>query len=91
MQMILPSSSAGDFFRLAQASPAPRLSITSKAPGTVVVSWLAPAIGWMLEESPTLGPGTWTSVSAQSVPVGDTLQVTVSPALGHRFYRLKRF
>jgi hypothetical protein len=90
-RVTLSSTGTGRFFRLAQASPAPRLSVARSAPHTVVVSWATPAVGWVLEESSTLGSGTWTLVSAQPVPVGDNLQVTISPALGNRFYRLKHY
>jgi hypothetical protein len=90
MTVTLSSTGNGRLFRLAQASPAPRLSVRRSASRTVVISWPAPAIGWVLEESPTLNGSPWITVTIQPARVGDTIQVTISPAMGSRFYRLHR-
>jgi hypothetical protein len=89
MQVTLSRAGSVRFFRLAQASPAPRLSVARSASRTVLISWPAPAAGWVLEESTTLTGNPWSIVSAPPARVSDTMQVTISPAQ-RGFYRLKR-
>jgi hypothetical protein len=44
----------------------------------------------VLEESATLGAGSWSRTTAEPALAGDTLRVTVSPAVDRKFYRLSR-
>jgi hypothetical protein len=89
-QVALEAGSGTKFFRLAQISPAPSLGIALVEPDAVSISWPAPAVGWLLEESSSPTSGNWTMVSKSPVRVGDDFQVTISALAGNRFYRLKR-
>ena len=90
MQVILPASESANQFRLVAAPTAPQLVIADGATNSVVISWPAPSAGWVLQENSTLAGNSWTNSTAMPVPVGGSLQVTVSPPLGSKFYRLKK-
>ena len=75
---------------LVQEPAAPRLAISGTATNAVILFWPAPATGWGLQERTNLVSGSWSNVISTPVPVGDTLQVTVSPPAGTRFYRLHK-
>jgi len=66
------------------------LVIAREAGSSVVISWPAPSAGWVLQENPALAANSWTNSTATPVPVGGSLQITTSPPLGHKFYRLKK-
>jgi hypothetical protein len=70
-----------------QMPGAPLLTITITGPGTVVVSWPYPSTGLSLQQNGDLNTANWTS-GPSPVHVGDKWQVTVSPPVGNRFYRL---
>ena len=89
MQVILPASESANQFRLVAAPAAPQLEIALGAANSVVISWPASSAGWVLQENPTLAPNSWTNSTAAPVPVGSSLQITASPPLGNKFYRLK--
>ena len=67
----------------------PSISISSPAPGTITVSWPSGAAGWLLEESPDLGPGSWAESTRPFVIVGTQKQVTITNTTGVGFFRLK--
>jgi hypothetical protein len=89
LEVTLTMSAGREFYRLAQATTPPQLVIAHGAANHVVISWPAPSIGWVLQENSTLAANTWTNSTLTPVQVGDSLQVTVSPPLGNKFYRLK--
>jgi hypothetical protein len=90
MQVTLAMGTSRKFYRLAQAPPPPQLAITRGAANSVVISWPAPSTGWVLQENLSLATSTWTNSITTAVQVGGSLQVTVAPALGNKFYRLKK-
>jgi len=67
----------------------PSISISSPAPGTITVSWPSGAAGWVLDESPDLGPGSWAESTRPFVIVGTQKQVTITDPTGAGFFRLK--
>ncbi len=72
-----------------QTPGAPTLSIQATNQ-TLVLSWPAPATGYVLQENPSLTTTNWTTVSnAPAVVVGE-MRVTISSPLGNRFYRLSK-
>jgi hypothetical protein len=85
MQVVLPTSAGGDFYRLVLA---PALSITRGATNTVVVSWFATALGWVLQECPILSSNTWSTVTTTPVQAGAEIRVTLPGAGSARFFRL---
>jgi hypothetical protein len=90
MQVTLTMSSGGMFYRLSQLSATPQLVIASGATNSVVISWPASfAPAWVLQENSTLATDTWTNSAATPVQVSSNLQITVSPTVGSKFYRLK--
>jgi hypothetical protein len=64
------------------------LTITLAANTTVIIAWPASGSGWVLQESSTMGGGTWTPVTALPVQVGANLQVTMPAVAKKTFYRL---
>lgn len=58
MQVALPMSTGGKFYRLVQAPPAPQLLIARGAANSVVISWPAPSTGWVLQENLSLAANT---------------------------------
>jgi hypothetical protein len=56
----------------------------------VVVSWPYPSNGFGLQQNGDLTTTNWTAVGTSPVQVGGNWQVTVSPPVGNRFYRLKQ-
>jgi hypothetical protein len=71
-----------------EIAPPPLLRITRVGPNAVI-AWPNPSTGFELQESPML-PGSWSNVSQGPMVVGDEKQVTVSPTIGGRFYRLQK-
>jgi len=70
-----------------QAPGSPTLSI--KRTGTqATVSWDAPATGFVLEQSPNLKTGTWTTSPATLSTNGGVISVTVTATSGYQFFRL---
>jgi len=74
-----------------QPTGSPLLSLRLSG-GNLLVSWLVPSAGFVLQQSFDLGSTNWTDV-----PTPPTLnftnlhhQVSVSPSLGSGFYRLKQ-
>ena len=70
-----------------QTPGAPTLSIQATNQ-TLVLTWPAPATGYVLQENPSLTTTNWTTVSnAPAIVVGEK-RVTISSPLVNRFYRL---
>jgi hypothetical protein len=70
-----------------QTPGAPQL-IVSRAGAQAIVSWLAPAAGFVLEQSQTLTSGSWTVSSATLTTNAGVISVTVPAGGGYQFYRL---
>ena len=77
----------------ANQSPPPALDIHRQLDG-VIVSWLAPAEGWLLHATTNLLPSgsVWTEIPPPYETNGAIISVapTNSPATGNRFYRLHK-
>jgi hypothetical protein len=98
-----PAMSGGDFsltggfwslLSVVQTPGAPLLSI-EQSPGGVRVFWPATATGFVLEKSPALNsspPATvWSLVPVAIYETNATqISITVSPAVGTTFYRLRK-
>ncbi len=70
------------------APAAPHLTIT-RDNDTVVLSWPAPAEGWLLERSDGL-TGPWTAMPPPYPSTGGVISVpfTITPAVRNQFFRL---
>mgnify|MGYP005840476241 CR=1 FL=1 len=68
---------------------APTLRIGRLGNGDLVLGWPASATGFVLQQNPALGTTNWSAVTNPVVVVGDERQVTVAPAPGGRFFRLR--
>jgi hypothetical protein len=65
----------------------PFLSITRS--GTqAVISWNAPATGFVVEQSSTLAANSWTISPATLTTNGGIISITVTPTNGYQFFRL---
>src|SRR5439155_5103980 len=62
----------------------PQLSIERSASGTVI-AWAPATPGFVLQVSESLAPGAWSDA-----PSGNTNPVTLPPAQGARYYRLRK-
>lgn len=66
-----------------------RIDPAAGSPGHAVLSWPVEVTGFVLETSPDLTPGSWTPEATSVVDDATHHTVTV-PALGKRFFRLRR-
>ena len=89
-------SLAGGFWGVVaaiQTPGAPLLSATN-AGGTVVLSWLRPATGFVLEQSMSLAsapsPASWSSLAANYQTNATHIFTTVPITGGNRFFRLRK-
>jgi hypothetical protein len=72
------------------ADPPPTLTATRNG-ANVLLSWPSSAAGWNLYSSSSLGAGaSWSPAPETVVPGGAQNTVTVNPASGARFFRLRR-
>ena len=68
----------------------PLLTISPTNADGVVLSWPNPSTGFVLQESPGVGPASWTnSAVTPEITAGPKQIILTSPA-GNRFYRLAR-
>jgi len=67
---------------------APSLRIQQAAPDTVILSWLTNAVGYTLQEAPTLLTTNWIPVLIPPAVFSNEYQVIVTPLSSNRFYRL---
>jgi len=68
---------------------APGLTIELVSPSSVLVSWPAPANGFVLQQNTNVTTTNWVAVTNPPVVANGEKQVTVSPLVGNRYYRLK--
>ena len=59
------------------------------SPGGVLVSWPAPSTGYVLQQNTNLTTTNWVAVTNPPVVANGEKQITVSPTVGNRYYRLK--
>jgi subtilase family serine protease len=82
------------FYRVASTALIipPALTISSTTSNAVVVSWPLTAGGWVLEQSATLtgSPPLWAQVQSPYQTNANQAWITLSPASGNQFYRLRR-
>jgi len=83
-------SLTGGFWALfaVQTAGAPVLHIFVSATNTAVITWLAPATGFSLQQNTNLVANSWGPVTNSVNTVGSDNQVIISPPAGNRFYRL---
>jgi len=74
-----------------QTPGAPFLSIT-RSNTSVIVSWLKPAAGFVLDETPTLtgAPPPWMLTSSSYQTNATHVFITVPAPAGNKFYRLRK-
>jgi opacity protein-like surface antigen len=70
-----------------QTPGAPVLSVL-KSGGQASVSWTAPATGFILQQSPNLLPGSWSTSSATLTTNSGIISATVPASSGHLYFRL---
>lgn len=66
----------------------PTLSLALTQPGTLVLTWPTNFGGFVLKENLNLVTTNWVNTTNTASVVGTNKQVTVSPLIGSRFYRL---
>jgi hypothetical protein len=83
-------SITGGFWSIVATVPTPGSpSLSVARSGTqAVVSWNASATGFVLEQSSTLLPGSWSASSANLTTNGGVISVTVPATSGYNYYRL---
>jgi hypothetical protein len=79
----------GGFWSDLEAVPGPSLSIELVSPSSALVFWPAPSDGYVLQQHTNLTTTNWVAVTNSPVVVNGEKQVTVSPQVGNRYYRLK--
>ena len=67
----------------------PWLTIERVSPSSVLVCWPAPSSGFVLQQNTNLTTTNWVAVTNLPVVANGEKQVTVSPLVGNRYYRLK--
>jgi hypothetical protein len=81
----------GGFWSNLEAGPEPDrpgLTIERVSPSSVLVFWPAPSDGFVLQQNTNLITTNWVAVTNLPVVVNAEKQVTVSPLVGNRYYRL---
>ena len=82
----------GGFWSDLEAVPEPvppGLTIELVSPSSVLVGWPAPSDGFVLQQNTDLTTTNWVAVTIPPVVANGEMQVTVSPLVGNRYYRLK--
>lgn len=64
-------------------------TLTLEYPSALTLSWPADANGWILQESPELGPENWSNATHTINIVGARKQVTITPSTDKGFFRLQ--
>ncbi len=71
-----------------QTPGSPLLNIT-RSGSQAILSWEAPATGFVLQQSSGLAPNSWTTSSAILTTNSTNVTVTVNVTNGYQFFRLK--
>jgi hypothetical protein len=85
-------SLTGGFWSLiavVQTPGAPALAVTHSG-NSVTISWPCPSLGFVLQQHPAVDGANWTDATNTLNVSNGQNQVTVSPALGNRLFRLVR-
>lgn len=73
------------------AEPVPVLELQAASNGRYQLLWAAQYTGFVLEQSPALGPNSqWTEVGTQPQASGGQFRVEVTPGASPRFFRLRK-
>jgi hypothetical protein len=85
-------SLTGGFWSLISVAPipgAPNLTIT-KSGNSAIISWPSPSIGYYLQTNSNLATTNWVLYAGTVVTngAGTTNSVTITPPVGHLFFRL---
>ena len=81
----------GGFWSDLEAVPEPGppgLAIELVSPGVILITWPAPSTGYVLQQSTNLTTTNWLAVTNPAMVVNGEMQITVSPTVGNRYYRL---
>jgi hypothetical protein len=70
-------------------TPGAPLLIVTRSGNQATVSWLAPASGFVLEQSPNLTADSWSVSSTSLFTNNGVISATVPAASGYQFYRLR--
>jgi hypothetical protein len=87
-QVLVTPLAGQRFYRLIKPV-APSLRITRAAADALVVAWPEAFTGYGLQQNTDLATTNWVAVANLPVVVNGEKQVTVSPPVGNRYYRLK--
>jgi len=87
-QVVITPLAGQRFYRLIK-SEAPSLRIARAAANALVLAWPDAFAGYVLQQNPNLTTTNWVAVTNPPVVVNGEKQVTVSPPVGNRYYRLK--
>ena len=82
----------GGFWSDLEAVPEPGppgLAIELVSPSSALISWPAPSTGYVLQQNTSLTTTNWVAVTNPPMVVNGEMQITVSPTVGNRYYRLK--
>ena len=82
----------GGFWSDLEAVPEPGppgLAIELVSPGSALITWPAPSTGYVLQQNTSLTTTNWVALTNPPVVVNGEIQITVSPTVGNRYYRLK--
>jgi hypothetical protein len=83
VQAVDTAFAGGPFATKTSVVTIPTLKIVSSGATNAFISWTPPTFGWLLQETPTVGPATWTNS-----PSGELNPVSVSTTNAAKFYRL---
>ena len=81
----------GGFWTDLEAVPEPGppgLAIELVSPGSALITWPAPSTGYALQQNISLTTTNWVAVTNAPIVVHGEMQITVSPTVGNRYYRL---
>ena len=85
-----PAINAIQLVRVVEVTALPSLSAAAGA-GTLKLAWTSAAAGFVLESSPTLGPGAaWTAVTGAPNPIAGAGSLNINTTSGTAFYRLRK-
>jgi hypothetical protein len=87
-QVVITPLAGQRFYRLLK-SEAPSLRITRAAADALVVAWPDAFTGYTLQQNTDLATTNWMAVTNPPIAVNGQYQVTISPPVGNRYYRLK--